>query len=756
MSRLFHLLGYDASPIQTIEAVRLDLAWGWAALFLLCFLLLPAVVFLYRLEERPCDSWLRRRLIGLRLLFLAGVLFLLAGPRFVVTGLIPQKNKVAVLLDTSRSMSIKEDDKTRLDRIKDALKTADLLNALEQKTGISPSLFGFAGQVTPLSRDDVDAFTLSPDGDQTNISRAVTEIAGNLGQGNLLAAILLTDGAHNQGESPIDALHGFRVPLYFLGAGKPGNIRDLAISLERPPAVGFLNSQLRIRGELKTRQIATPSITLELKEDGKLLDSRTLSLEADKTTTNFSFQIPCSLEGQFTYTVSAPKFPGELTEENNESAFLLKVVKERLKVQAICGQPHWDISFLKGAVRGDPNAHFNAFSRITDTRWAVTRDFEVQRTIPAPDWAEAIGDADILVLRDVEAQILEPHAELLQKRLEAGKLGVCFFMGSRSLKALGYDQSPLKSILPVDPDGEVWKRQACNINLAAVNDQHAFLRLVDDRLENREFFRTLPKWEGLFGYPNLKKGAEVLLSSTIEGEHGFFPALMAHRVGRGNVALFAGGPLWPMGFRLVPTGKGIKPYTAFMVNLLKWLANRREDAQVVLDLPSSRGFIGQSSVFRVWVSDPQRQPIDSAQVGGAISTKSGDEVKLSFLATSEKGCYETTFVPSHRGLHDIQVEARHQGQLLGEAKAQFLVEVPTIEYDNPEVREDVMAALASATGGAYLPVERAGELTNLIIPSPGHKREAKTVEIRDNWLLLAVLLVLPLIEWIIRRTRGFS
>jgi len=211
-----------------------------------------------------------------------------------------------------------------------------------------------------------------------------------------------------------------------------------------------------------------------------------------------------------------------------------------------------------------------------------------------------------------------------------------------------------------------------------------------------------------------------------------------------------------MGFTQVPTDRTIRPYTAFLVNTLKWLANRREDAQVTLELPSSRGFVGQPATLRVWVSDTRRQPIDTAQVTAQLDAGETEPVSLSCTSTTEKGCYESSFIPSKRGLHTISVKAVLQGSLLGEARGQLLVEVPTVEFDNPEVQTELMTRLASSTGGVYRPIEAQDELLDSIRPTPGQKRETKSFDARDSGILLVLLLILPLAEWVIRRRKGYS
>lgn len=757
MRALLQILGYDLGAIQTIESVSFGLVWGWAALVLLLVLLVPLFFWTYRrFEGKPITLLLSGVLLGLRLLFVAGVLILLAGLRCTVTGWVPQKNQLAVLIDSSRSMSIPEEGMTRLERVRYSLVEGGLLNRLEQKTGISPVLFSFSGSVAPLAREDVSSFSILAEGSQTNLTKAVNEVCEHLGEGNLLGLVVLTDGAHNTGESPLEGLVHLRTPLHFLGAGRMGQTKDLSVTLERPPAIGYLNTMVRVRGEIHLFHIATDSIIVEIRRDGKTVDSIKVPIGQGENRAGFAFNVPCDTEGTFTYSAAVPHLDGELTLENNESSFLIKVVKERLKVVILANSPSWDQAFLKAAVKSDPNSHVNAWIRITDQRWSRTEDFVLKGPATTPDLTADLEDADVLVLDGLPEKFLHPFADAINKRIESGKMGLFILPSSKGYKFLGYPGSGLASLFPVDLAAENWRGIPANLLLPSADPAYGFLRLLDDPMENSMFFKALPKMEGLFTYGNLKLGAEILLQSTLDQSGRPAPAMVHHRVGQGNVVMLMGGPLWPMGFKLVPTDKTIKPYTAFVMNLFKWLANRREDALVTLEAASARGFVGQPSTFRVWVMDNRRQYVSSAQVSAVVSAKGRESQTLNFIGTSEKGCYEATFVPPYRGLFKVEVTARSQGKVLGEAKGDFLVEMPTVEFDNPEVQVDLMKRLASDTHGSYYPIEDAGSLMNSLQAIPGHKQESKVLDVRDSFWVLLVLLTLPLAEWILRRTKGFS
>jgi hypothetical protein len=126
------------------------------------------------------------------------------------------------------------------------------------------------------------------------------------------------------------------------------------------------------------------------------------------------------------------------------------------------------------------------------------------------------------------------------------------------------------------------------------------------------------------------------------------------------------------------------------------------------------------------------------------------------METSEKGCYEATFVPGDNSLHKAEAVANLQGRELGRSSVEFLVETPTSEFNDPAVRVDLMTQIASESGGIYADLEDIESLLAAIDAVPGQKLESRILDVRDSWLILLLILLLPLLEWYLRRKRGLS
>lgn len=755
MHSLLRLFGYNLSPIRNIESTAMALSWGWAGLTLLLLALVPLSWWFYRCEGKNINDKMRRQLLAIRIVWVILLAFIMCGPILVVSGLVPQRNRLAVMVDSSRSMSIKHQDVSRLDQVKQ-LFAGGFIQKLEKKTGIYPEVFSFADNVSPISRQEVEQFNFTPDGNQTDISNAVRSVIGNLGEGSLLGIIMISDGVSTTGDNPATALANMRTPVHFIAPEQKGESADIALHLVKPPAQGYLNSSVRVRGEVSLHRVATSSVAVTVRRNGEFFTQTTADFAAGTERASFAFNVPCDEEGNFRFELEIPALDDELTSENNQTGFLLKVVRERLNIMALSGRLSWDVKFIGNALLTDPNARTVHWAKLTDRRWVCSRNLKPEGAVSNPDLKEDLKIADVLIVSGAEHGMLKPIEEEIVRRVEAGTLGLFILPSSRNFSELGYQGTAFEKLLPVQASSETWRGTPGNMALPSGETAYNFLRLIDDPIQNIEFFATLPKFEGVYEYTGLNPGSEVLINSTVRGNSDLLPFMIRSRAGLGNVILITGGPLWPSGFRLVPGERGFAPYSALMVNMCKWLANRREDAQVSIELASSRGYVGQGNNIRVWVMNSKNELQTNAQVALNISDERGGSTSLSCIETSEKGCYEAAFIPAFRGLHQLEADARYQGRELGRAKSELLIEMPTAEFDEPVVKSSLMAQLASDTGGVFATVDQAARIIEAIDSEPGQKLESKSIDLRDSWLLLIILLFLPMLEWYLRRIRGLS
>jgi hypothetical protein len=127
---------------------------------LLVLIVLLAAVFVYFVYLRPRIRLSRRTtatLIALRLALLTVLVTLLLRPVVVVSSVIPRSSYVAILVDDSVSMKLRDmpDGNARIDAVKQSLLSTgqnSFLNRLDAK--FKTSLYGFSGALSRLKGAD--------------------------------------------------------------------------------------------------------------------------------------------------------------------------------------------------------------------------------------------------------------------------------------------------------------------------------------------------------------------------------------------------------------------------------------------------------------------------------------------------------------------------------------------------------------------------------------------------------------------------
>ena len=122
----------------------------------------------------------------------------------------------------------------------------------------------------------------------------------------------------------------------------------------------FVRNTVTIEVTLRARGFSDEEVRLVLRREGAVVASATVRLGAAGTAT-----VPLSFApdetGTFVFTVAAPVFPGEAVAENNARSFVLRVIRDRVRVLLVAGRPSWDVRFLRGLLKRDPNVDLVSF-----------------------------------------------------------------------------------------------------------------------------------------------------------------------------------------------------------------------------------------------------------------------------------------------------------------------------------------------------------------------------------------------------------
>ena len=743
------------------------------ALALLALAALAAVLLAWRglrAEPRPGR---RAALLALRTGTAILAVLLLVEPALELLRTARVRNRFAVLIDTSRSMRFPVEAGGSTREAAAASLLADHrreLSALADRVDVE--LYGFAGDVAPISPEAAE-HGLPATGGKTDVLGALEALAagagGAAGSGRRLAgALVLSDGADNaalaQGVSPaaqarLRAL-GFPVNAVAIGRDAP---RDLAVERVAADDFAFVRNKVTVEATLRARGFEGQEVQVVLRREGSVVASTSLKLERGRD----SYLVPLTFSpdqtGTFVFTVSTPVLPGEAFAENNSRSFVLRVIRDRVRVLLVAGRPSWDVRFLRGLLKQDPNVDLVSFF-ILRTNGDNPGPQDQLSLIPFPV-AEIFGeqlhtfDAVFFVnfaygpYRGLEIDRFLPN---IRDYVRSGG-ALAMVGGEQSFGDGGYGDTPLAEVLPVQAvDGQPEAEVESRARLTTEGRQNPITALRPGEGASDALWAALPPVTAV----NLTRplgpgqGASVLLEApAVQAEGRPAPLVAIRQVAQGRTLAVTTDASWRWGFLAAESGEGDRAYARFWNSALRWLVKDPALAPLQVEPDSPTVEPGVAVGLTVTAHGPDFGPATGRKVQAELVAEDGRSVAHGEAVVGQDGTARLELTPPGPGAY--KVVSRAEGAA-DEATAAVAVRGSGPEDADAAPRPALLRAVAEATGGAFAAIPGGG-MPRLTVNDPevvevGRRR---AVPIWDRWWTLAGLACLLAAEWVLRRRWGY-
>ena len=342
----------------------------------------------------------RRRLVGprrspiLAMMAIAVVipLLMLLNPVWV-RELPPPAGKPLLTLLVDRSLSMATSDGAQNQpRLTVARRLAEAIDK-DLQTRFDVEIKSFSETPAPTSTAALRDLTAS--GDLTDVASAVTSSLADRPRGQVVW--VLSDGIHNAGggagrlRQAAEQARSMAVPIYATTIGGPAGARDLEVSLPMPQEMAFVGQQVLVHVTVNQRGQISDRAQVRLLLDGEVVDERQVGLTRD-TATETTFRVQQPKTGLFRYEVVVAGVPGEVTELNNRTSLVLRVIDEPVRVLLLEGKPYWDTKFLVRTLALDPSIELHSVVRMTADRYMVRK--MTRPETKSGDAGAAAGGAD--------------------------------------------------------------------------------------------------------------------------------------------------------------------------------------------------------------------------------------------------------------------------------------------------------------------------------------------------------------------------
>lgn len=755
----------------------------WGPLWLSVFAGLALVVLaLTWLDLRDMPKARRRWLLALRATVLAGGIFLVSEPAMELRDVSRIPNHIAVLVDDSASGQLPANAEMKRQEISREL-VRNIRSDAHPNTHVF-DFFRFGETLQPASQQELAQ--LDAQAPRTDILAAIDRLRERYAENTLGGVILISDGSDNatlasrvpQGsaldETSLQQLTRLRAPIHTVPIADSRTLRDIAIRRVRHDEFAFVRNAMTVEVDIEVHGYESGVVVAHLRRDGEILQSRSFSIQPDTQNYTLEFEFVPELIGKEVYSIDIPVERDDMVPENNQDFFVLRVIRDKIRVLQVVGRPTWDVRFFRQLMKEDPNVELVSFFILRDFSNLHRAPDNEMSLIPFPThelFHEQLGSFDLVVLQNFNYAPFGMGQYLTNIRDYVKRGGGLLVLGGEgSFSSGSYARTPLEEVLPVHliPSTDL-ATTTDNTHfrpvLTEAGERHPITRLEFDPRANKELWESLPHMHGTNLVLDAKENAIVLATHpTQRARRGPMPVLAVADQDEGRSMAMTVDSTWRWNYEWVLDGGSSRPYTAFWNSAIRWLI--RDPALNLLQLN-----IGQNMVRTQALVDVQLQAFQADYTPAPERILDIQVYRRSLNDVVEGRAIETL----HQSLEvttDAQGRARFQVQTDGEAAWRveakttieneleahaedvFLSVEHSEELRDLEPRNDLLEAIAKATGGHH--VRNTQALHQLPFEEPRLERvhRRKSLDVWSSPWILALFVALLGVEWQLRRRWG--
>jgi uncharacterized membrane protein len=680
------------------------------------------------------------------------LLILLWQPAIMVAELRPQQNIIAVLVDDSRSMSIADNGAPRESQAVKALE-GGVLDQLQKKFQVR--LYRVDGGMTRVSKlDDLKTLTPAP---ATHIGDDLKQLAGEAADLPIGAVVLLSDGADNSGGIDLDTISTFRsrrIPVHTVGFGLEQVPHDVEINDAVVAPRALADSRLAAKVSLHQRGYAGQKAMLSVRDAGKVLAARQITLASDGVTQNEPLVFNAGAAGARTLQFTIDPLPGEDNRANNAITRLVNVESSKRRILYVEGEPRWEFKFIRRAEQDDRIVTIVSMLRTSENKiYRQGIDDPKELADGFPSRAEDLFGYQAIVIGSVEASYFTAaQKELIQQFVDRRGGGLLLLGGRASLGDGGWASSSLADLLPVVLPNKkgTFHRDPATVSLTPVGADSIITRLVEDPAGNVERWKKLPYLMDYQEVGTPKPGAVVLAEMMPTGGRKM-PLLVTQNYGRGRTAVLATGGTWR--WQMAQPLED-QTHEQFWQQMLRWLVTDTP-GKVVASVPSQMMFDDGHVRFSADVRDKNYLPAADAHVEAHVLGPGGSAAQIEMTPDpNAPGTFHADWNADQAGSFLTEVTATRGSEELGRDVMTFARMDGVAENFHTEQNRELLEKLSEQTGGRYWKPQDLSRLPGEISYSEAGITVRDTKELWNMPVIFLLMLMLRFSEWLLRRKWG--
>ena len=520
--------------------------------------------------------------------------------------------------------------------------------------------------------------------------------------------VLISDGNHNFGNSPLSSVRELDIPVHTYGIGAE-KIRDAKMIDADCPKYAYQGDSVNIQATVETSGFATGMADLVLQSPkGARIKVQNLPLSDVLARNTISFTYFAAEPGNVQLELRILPQSNEVSYENNSYSFSLNILQDKIKVLYYTDHISFNTKFILRSLQTETNVALMPITRLGSTSYQnIAQGNELNRL---PDLAEF----DLLIFDNADLDRL-PWRNTLDM-ISAGT-GITLSGTLSGINAAWLE------VLP--------------INLARGTLHGTY------KLDIIEPFSVLVD-NNPPPVKNINRVVAAKQDAVIIARTGNLPLIGYRAHGNGKVFQICVVDLGPWHF----LRSGLKGDTFLQIllgDLIRFLSPLGEYQRLVVSTMETDYALGQTVRLKLQSYDPNFR-----RVGGGDFYLVAEEKKIPFYET-RMGHYESSFIAEMIGTHKVFAQGELHGERLRSDSLMISVSSRSPENER-RLNRELLERIASASGGEFHDLE---DIKNISVPERKPKKETRLLGF-DSPVTYLVMLLLLVVDWITRRRRGIT
>ena len=554
-------------------------------------------------------------------------------------------------------------------------------------------------QCSALTREEPKDY-----GDYTDLKTAI-ELADQLDPAFI---VLLSDGNHNYGASPLSIAGTLNTPVYVYGVGDE-EPRNASIIDATYPQYVYSNDTVQIEVAVESGGFSNAVTELILNStEGKGIAVQPLPLSDVSARNTLLFTYVANEPGSVQLNLSIPPQPDETSYEDNTHTLLLNILKDKIKVLYYTDHISFNTKFILRSMQSDDDLSLLPIACLaSDEYHDIVRNVRLTRP---PD----LAGFDVLILDNVNLKKL-PWRDV-PDRLSRGT-GILLSGTPRGMSSTWLEAMPIKV-------AEGMLHGAYEIEIT-----EPFSALTED---NSPPVRTISR------VMSAKDDAVVVARA------GNLPVVGYRMHGRGKIFQIA---ITDLGlWHFLRSGLQNDAFLPkFMGDILRSVSTTGQHQRLVLTSRYHEYNLGEMIHLTLQSYDRDFRPAGAGDFYLVVS----DE-RIPFYET-KMGQYEATLVAKETGQQKVFAEGELRGELLTSNVLGINVSSRVVENEYRMNRE-LLKRIAAVTSGTF---NTLNEMDSIEMPEIIPNTESRTLGFDSPFTYAAVIMLL-VIDWVLRRRRGIT